>query len=190
MSEFDDITKSIVSEEERKKLIDEISKMKDVLDSFKYGLNFEQFADEIFKTIDRQTLAIKKLDELMSDIVSRMARLESQFKEGISIRVSSMAEGAIAEIQEGSDIILDDSVSSVRDSEIPEGDSKDTAELEQEAAEIEVKMARLFEKENELLEMVHNDPAGAEEYEDKARVAREMRTELESRLKKIKEQLR
>ncbi|TFH03925.1 MAG: hypothetical protein E4H14_15790, partial [Candidatus Thorarchaeota archaeon] len=69
-------SKSIVNEEERKRLVTEIGKIKDVLDSFKYGLNFEDFADELFKTIDRQTIVIKQLDEKMVTIIERMNALE------------------------------------------------------------------------------------------------------------------
>jgi hypothetical protein len=66
---------------------------------------------------------------------------------------------------------------------------KSREELEKEAAGIEAKIAKLFEKENELLEMALNDPAGADEYDGRAKVAIEMRSELEMTLKKIKEQL-
>ena len=68
-------SKSVINEAERKRLVEEISRIKEVLDSFKYGLNFEDFADELFKTMDRQTIAIKNLDEKMAGIVSRMERL-------------------------------------------------------------------------------------------------------------------
>jgi hypothetical protein len=188
MPDTSDFTKSVISEEERKKLIQEISRIKDVLESFKYGLNFEQFADEIFKTIDRQTLAIKKLDEKMSDIIKHMERLEERLNEGITVRVSSLTDSATGSIAEGKEVVIEGAPE-----EVGSDDAQDTQvesdDLAQEKAELESKIARLFEKENNLLEMVLNDPAGAEEYEDNVRVIREMRTELEGRLKQIKEQL-
>jgi len=189
MSGYDDLTKSVVNEDERKKLIHEIGRIKEVLDSFKYGLNFEEFADEIFKTINRQTLAIAKLDEKMSDIVSRMERLEIQFKQGIKVNVSSMRDG-VSSISEETTIVADEISDLELESKPLEEIKKDRSALEKEVEEIKVKIARLFEKENEFLEMGLNDPAGAEEYEEKARVAREMRSELESRLKEIEVQLR
>ncbi|MCK5303008.1 MAG: hypothetical protein KAJ96_07700, partial [Candidatus Thorarchaeota archaeon] len=84
-------SKSIINEAERKRLVEEIGRMKDVLDSFKYGLNFEHFADALFKTVDRQTIAIKNLDAKMADIVSRMERLEDSLHEGIKVRVSGLS---------------------------------------------------------------------------------------------------
>jgi chromosome segregation ATPase len=189
MSGYDDLTKSVVSEEERKKLIHEIDRIKEVLDSFKYGLNFEEFADEIFKTINRQTLAIAKLDEKMSDIVSRMERLETQFKQGIKVNVSSLTDD-VTSISEETTIVDGESSNLESESISLEESKKDRSELEKEVEELKVKIARLFEKENEFLEMGLNDPAGAEEYEEKARVAREMRSELESKLKEIEVQLR
>ena len=48
MSDPPDIIKSVVTEDERKRLISEIARIKETLDSFKYGLNFESFADELF----------------------------------------------------------------------------------------------------------------------------------------------
>jgi len=85
-------TKSIVNEDERKRLISEIARMKEILDSFKYGLNFEDFADELFKTIDRQTIAIKHLDEKMTSIIERLETLEKHFKDGIKIMVSGITK--------------------------------------------------------------------------------------------------
>ncbi len=191
MSDLSDITKSVLDEEERKRLIKEIAHLKDVLDSFKYGLNFEEFADAIFKTIDRQTISIKSLDEKMAGIIERMDRLETRLEEGIVVRVSSITGDSAEALEGGSEVVIE------KQPEPEESVSEDEAaaeanreSLEKEAAELEAKIARLFEKENELLEMVHNDPAGAEEYEDKARVAREMRTELEGRLEEIKTRLK
>ena len=83
---------SFIDEEERKRLIMEIARIKEVLDSFKYGLNFEDFADELFKTIDRQTIAIKHLDEKMTSILERIEKLETKFKEGVKVIVSGMAD--------------------------------------------------------------------------------------------------
>ncbi|MGV9103192.1 MAG: hypothetical protein ACOC3C_03640, partial [Candidatus Thorarchaeota archaeon] len=80
--------KSVIDEEERKRLIEEIGRMKDTLDSFKYGLNFEDFADQIFKTVNRQTAAINTLDRRMNEILARMERLEERFDEGIRVTVS------------------------------------------------------------------------------------------------------
>ncbi len=178
--------KSIVDEEERKRLISEIGRIKDVLDSFKYGLNFEDFADEIFKTIDRQTLAIKKLDERMQDIVGRMERLENQLKEGIRVNVSGL--GAVPEgSAESSTVIIEEPKEEAPP--VDELAEMTREELEREASELEVKIAKFFEKENEYSEMVLNDPASADEYEQKAEAARKMRLEAEERLREIREQL-
>ena len=189
MSGLSETTRKIVSEEERKRLIQEIGKIKDVLDSFKYGLNFEEFADEIFKTIDRQTIAIKSFGEQMAAIRERMERLESQLKEGIIVKVSSLTGAASGELAEGQQIVIEEPlVEEPVQEDVAAG--KERTELEKEAAELRGKIARLFEKENELMEMVLNDPASADEYEEKARVAREMRVDLEERLKRIEEELR
>ena len=181
-------SKSIINEAERKRLVEEIGRIKEVLDSFKYGLNFEDFADELFKTIDRQTIAIKNLDEKMADIVSRMERLEKRLNEGIKVRVSGLSGETTGNIAEGKEVIIEGPP-------VEEPSEEDLAakisqeELEKEAADIEAKIAKLFEKENELLEMALNDPAGADEYDGRAKVAIEMREEFEVSLKKIKEQL-
>ncbi|MCF2136760.1 MAG: hypothetical protein K9W43_05895 [Candidatus Thorarchaeota archaeon] len=177
--------KSIIDEKERKRLITEIGQIKDVLDSFKYGLNFEDFADELFKTIDRQTLAIKKLDEKMNTIIERMERLEAQLKEGIRVSVSGL--GASAEGATESTVIIEEET---EEAPLEDELAKMTREeLEREASELDIKIAKYFEKENEYSEMVLNDPASAEEYEQKAEAARRMRLEAEARLREIKDQL-
>ncbi len=184
MSE-DSKRKAIVDEEERRRLIEEIGRIKDVLDSFKYGLNFEEFAEELFGTIDRQTLAIKRLDEKMNQILERMAQLESQLKEGIRVSVSGMAS---SDSGSGERTVMIEEPKE----EVPQEDEaakKTREELEQEARDLELRIAKFFEKENEYLEMVLNDPAGAEEYEQKASAAKRMRMEAEDRLKEIKKQL-
>ncbi len=181
----DDFTKSVITEEERKRLISEISKIKEVLDSFKYGLNFEEFADELFKTVNRQTLSIKALDEKMSEIVEKMDQLEKRFKKGIKATISG-AFDAGTEVREV--IVEDPSAKKDVPSEEPKNDES-LEKLKKEIQDIKTKIARLFEKENELEEMVMNDPAGADEYEEKAKVAREMRTGLEVQLKEMEERL-
>ena len=179
-------TKSIVNEEERRRLINEIGKMKEALDSFKYGLNFEDFADELFKTMDRQTMAIKQMDEKMSTILERMATLEGRFKEGVKVTVLGIA-GSEPTFSGTHEVMLEEDVVPPQ-SPPTEEDLASAASLEdlkQEAEEFKVKIARLFEKENEYEEMVLTDPAGAEEYNEKVRIAREKRQELEIRLGKI-----
>jgi uncharacterized protein YhaN len=179
-------TKSVVNEEERKRLINEIAKMKEILDSFKYGLNFEDFADELFKTIDRQTVAIKQLDDKMTAILERMTKLEERFKEGVKVTVSGIAgsEPTASGIHE---VLLEEEI--VRPEPPPSEEELASAaaldELKQEAEELKVKIARLFEKENEYEEMALTDPASADEYDEKVRVAREMRKELEVQLGRI-----
>ncbi len=181
-------SKSIINEAERKRLVEEIGRIKDVLDSFKYGLNFEDFADELFKTIDRQTVAIKNLDSKMADIVSRMERLEDRLNEGIKVRVSGLSGEMAGNLAEGKAVIIEGPpVEEPSEEEITAKASRE--ELEKEAADIEAKIAKLIEKENELLEMALNDPAGADEYDGRANVAIEMREGFEVSLKKIKEQL-
>jgi hypothetical protein len=188
MSDMDEKRQDLKNEEERKRLITEIGNIKEKLDSFRYALNFEDFAEELFKTIDRQTKSINQLDAKMSEIVERMERLESRFNEGIKVTVSGTAgAGAISEAVEVA------MTESTEEDESTTGDTiepKDREKHEQELAELETKIGRLFEKENELEEMALNDPAGAEEYEEKARVAREMREELEVTKKKLKELLK
>ena len=181
-------SKSIINEAERKRLVDEISRIKEVLDSFKYGLNFEDFADNLFKTIDRQTIAIKNLDEKMADIVIRMERLEERLNEGIKVRVSGLSGKTTGNITEGKEVIIEGPPIEVP-SEEDLAVKASQKELQKEAAEIEAKIAKLFEKENELLEMALNDPAGSDEYNGRAKVAIGMRDELEVSLKKIREQL-
>jgi uncharacterized coiled-coil DUF342 family protein len=190
MSEMRDITKGVVGPEERKRLIKEIGQIKDVLDSFKYGLNFEEFADELFKTVNRVTIEMKKLNDRMDDIARRMERLEVQLKEGIKVRVSGLSGTASENLEAGQVIIIDEpQTPKEKPSEEEIIDTASQQELEKQAAELHTKIARLFEKENELLEMTLNDPAGADEYNERARVAKEMRAELEAQLKQIEEQL-
>jgi uncharacterized protein YhaN len=181
-----DKTKNIVNEEERKRLINEIAKMKEILDSFKYGLNFEDFADDIFKTIDRHTVAIKQLDEKMSQILERMSTLEGRFKEGIRVTVSGIA-ASDAPMSGKHEVMLEEDAVKPEppksEEEIAAAASQD--ELKQKAEELKVKIARLFEKENEYEEMALTDPVSADEYDEKVRVAREMRQELEEQLNDI-----
>ena len=189
MSDNSDFTKSVVTEEERKRLIGEIARIKEILDSFKYGLNFEDFADELFKTVDRQTLAIKKLDETMTDIVEKMERLEQRFNEGIKVAVSGAVGSDPGQTSESGEVILDD-LSTKKEEPVAEPIRDETREvLEKEIEEMKIKIGRLFEKENELEEMAMNDPAGAEEYEEKAGTAREMRKGLEAQLKELEDRL-
>jgi uncharacterized phage infection (PIP) family protein YhgE len=180
--------KSLVSEEERKKLVREISHIKDILDSFKYGLNFEQFADEIFKTVENQTVVMKRLESKMRQIEERMNALEATLKEGIKVRLSS-ENSDLKEIGNSEFIIGEEFQSEEELVEEQELEDADRTELQRESKQISAKIAMLFEKENELLEMALNDPAGAEEYENKAAVAREMRQELETKLEKIQSML-
>jgi uncharacterized protein YhaN len=160
--------------------------MKEILDSFKYGLNFEDFADELFKTIDRQTVAIKQLDDKMSTIITRMTKLEERFKEGVKVIVSGVA-GSSPTASGTHEVMLEEDivhpVSPPTEKELASAASLD--ELTQEAEELKVKISRLFEKENEYEEMAMTDPASAEEYDDKVRVVRQMRQELEEQLGKI-----
>ena len=188
MVDTSDLTKTVVNEEERKRLINEITRIKEVLDSFKYGLNFEEFADEIFKTINRQTVITKSLESKMDDIIQRMERLEATLEDGIKVRLSGLL-GSGKEATE--EIIIEKSETPSEDvspKELEQQLSK--KELEKEADDLSNKIAKLFEKENELLEMGLNDPAGADEYEEKAAVAKTMRTEHEARLEEIKEKLK
>ena len=181
-------SKSVINEAERKRLVEEIGRIKEVLDSFKYGLNFEDFADALFKTMDRQTIAIKNLDEKMAGIVSRMDRLEERLNEGIKVRVSGLSGEMTGNLVEGKEVIIEGPpVEKSSDADLAAKASRE--ELEKESADIESKIAKLFEKENELLEMSLNDPAGADEYDGRAKVAIEMRGKLEVFLKKVKEQL-
>ncbi|MGV9168694.1 MAG: hypothetical protein ACOC38_02005 [Promethearchaeia archaeon] len=180
--------KSVIDEEERKRLIEEIGRMKDTLDSFKYGLNFEDFADQIFKTVNRQTAAINTLDRRMNEILARMERLEERFDEGIRVTVSGVSEDEIGDTTGRSEAKFEETMTTNPQEEEPEIEGSD-AELKQKAKKIETKIARLFERENEFSEMAMNDPAGAEEYENKARVARQMRQDLEEKLDVIKQKL-
>ena len=185
-----DLTKGIIGSEERKRLIKEIGQIKDVLDSFKYGLNFEEFADEVFNTVNRLTVEMKKLNDRMDNIVERMENLEEQLKEGIKVRVSGFAGKSSEALEAGHEVVLEETPS--KDEEILEEDLAERAskeELEKQATDLRTKIARLFEKENELLEMTLNDPAGADEYNEKARVVKDKRAELEEALKKIEDQL-
>ncbi|MGY5880079.1 MAG: hypothetical protein RTV31_07495 [Candidatus Thorarchaeota archaeon] len=185
-----DDTKSIANEEERKRLVSEIGKIKDVLDSFKYGLNFEDFADELFKTIDRQTVAIKQLDDKMSTILERMDTLEQRFKEGVKVVVSGVA-GAEPSTSGTHEVMLEEDIEKpappLSEEEIASAASIE--EMKAEAEELKVKVARLYEKENEYSEMAMTDPASADDYDEKVRVAREKRLELEEQLSKITEKI-
>ncbi|MBD3158944.1 MAG: hypothetical protein GF309_09170 [Candidatus Lokiarchaeota archaeon] len=181
-------TKSIVDEEERKKLIEDIGRMKDTLDSFKYGLNFEEFADEIFNTVDRQTAAINRLDRRMNEILTRMKRLEERLDEGIRVTVAGVTDKPTQEGDESKGVAIEETITATPEEEEPEIDESH-AELKEKKKELETKIARLFERENELSEMAMNDPAGAEEYEKKAAVARQMRDDLEEELDTIREKL-
>ncbi|MBD3407394.1 MAG: hypothetical protein GF411_14855 [Candidatus Lokiarchaeota archaeon] len=181
MVDMSDITKSVISEEERTRLMNEIDRIKKQLDSFKYGLEFEKFAEEIFKTINRQTVAIKKLQETMDTITTRLESLEKRFNEGIKVHVAGMDESEIGESQ----IILEDSSDNESTTETDTSAAESKEELEKIAAEIRLKIARLFEKESEFEEMAMTDPASAEEYYEKAEVAGQMREKLESRLKEV-----
>ncbi|TFG31937.1 hypothetical protein EU528_04845 [Candidatus Thorarchaeota archaeon] len=182
--------KRIVNEEERKRLVSEIGRIKDVLDSFKYGLNFEDFADELFKTIDRQTIAIKQLDEKMVTILQRMDVLEQRFKEGVKVVVSGVA-GAEPSASGTHEVMLEEDIEKpappLSEEEIASATSLE--EMKVEADELKVKIARLYEKENEYAEMAMTDPASADDYDEKVRVAREKRMELESQLSTIKEKI-
>ncbi len=177
----------LVDDKERKRLIDDITRIKDVLDSFKYGLNFEEFADEIFKTVNRQTVVMKRLESTMLQIMERMDSLEKKLDEGIELRVSSgSGEVEIAEPDKG---VTAEGLSMASRAADEEATDRSRENLKKQASELELKIGRLFERENEFLEMGLNDPASATEYEEKARVAREMRLDLESQLKSIKEEL-
>jgi hypothetical protein len=87
------------------------------------------------------------------------------------------------------EVILDD-LSTMKEEPVTEPvPDASREELEKEIEEMKIKIARLFEKENELEEMAMNDPADAEEYEGKARTAREMRSSLEVQLKELEKRL-
>lgn len=179
-------TKSIIDEEERKRLINEIARMKEILDSFKYGLNFEDYAEELFKTIDRQTIAIKHLDERMVTITERLEKLEERFKEGIKVIVSGMVDSNIRTSGYQEVILAEELVKTeppLTEEELASAAS--FGELKQESEAIKIKIARLFEKENEYEEMALTDPASADEYEEKVKVTREKRMELEKQLATI-----
>lgn len=181
-------SRNVMDEKERKRLITEIGRIKEVLDSFKYGLNFEEFADEVFKTVNRQTVVVKRLESTMLQIMDRMNALETKLDEGIEVRVASVSgDLEIGESRTGvtTDVAMESEGDVVSEGEI----ERSRKQLESEASELEMKISRLFEKENELLEMGLNDPASSEEYEEKARVAREMRLDLKNQLKIIKQEL-
>jgi hypothetical protein len=190
VQEMSEDSKSIVNEEERIRLVKEIGQIKDVLDSFKYGLNFEDFADELFKTIDRQTIAIKQLDDKMSNILERMDTLEQRFKEGVKVVVSG-AIGSEPSVTGTHEIMLEEDIEKpsppLSDEEI--ASTASIEEMKAEASEIKVKIARLYEKENEYAEMAMTDPASADDYDEKVRVAREKRMELEKQLANIYEKV-
>ena len=188
--EMSENTKSIVNEEERKRLVIEIGNIKGVLDSFKYGLNFEDFADELFKTIDRQTIATKNLDDKMSTILERMEQLEQRFKEGIKVIVSGLA-GAEHSTSGTHEVMLEEEIEKP-DPPLSEEEQTSAASLEEmkeESKDIKVKIARLFEKINEYEEMTMTDPASADDYTEKVQVAKEKRTELEKQLSNLTEKI-
>ena len=190
MSDPSETGEKLFDEKERKRLVDELTRIKDVLDSFKYGLEFEAFADALFKTIDRQTIAIKKLDDRMAEIQERMKTLEERLNEGIRVRVSGLSSDTADALTSGQEVIIEEPEVPV---EVPSdeelADRANREELKIEKKELESKIAKLFEKENEFEEMAMNDPAGADEYHEKSRVARSMRTNLEVQLKMIREKL-
>ena len=108
--------------------------------------------------------------------------------EGIKVRVSGLSREMTGNLAEGKEVIIEGPpVEIPSESDLAAKVSRE--ELEKEAADIEAKIAKLFEKENELLEMALNDPSGANEYDNRAKVAIEMRGKLEVSLKKVKEQL-
>jgi len=191
MSDSGDTAKRLIDEKERERLIQEISKIKETLDSFKYGLNFEEFAEGMFKIIDRQTLAVRKLESKMTDIIDRMERLEKRLNEGIKIRMAGGAQETVGSSPVGSGVQIEERELPVKPISEKESAAKAAREsLVKEVEELKAKIARLFEKENELLEMALNDPAGAEEYDQKAKVVRDMRKGLDTRLKTVEDQLK
>ncbi|TFF94986.1 hypothetical protein EU546_04110 [Candidatus Thorarchaeota archaeon] len=179
--------KGVSNEEERKRLVNEISKIKDVLDSFKYGLNFEEFADSLFKTIDRQTIAIKQLDGKMNKILERMELLESRFDEGVEVTVSGMTGGG-SEV-ESKTVEIVGAASAEKEKEEVEPSDVPREKIVAQIDELKIKIGRLYEKENEYEEMAMNDPAGAEDYQERARVAREMRITLEDQMRNMEKML-
>ncbi|TXT56044.1 MAG: hypothetical protein BAJATHORv1_30428 [Candidatus Thorarchaeota archaeon] len=183
MVDMSDITKSIISEEERVRLIDEIDRIKKSLDSFTYGLEFEKFADEIFKTINRQTVAIKKLHDTMDGIMSRLETLEKRLNQGIKVHIMGMEESELGK----SSVVITDSIEDESTTEEDTSETQSREELERVTDELKLKIARLFEKESEFEEMAMTDPASADEYYEKAEVASQMREKLESRLKEVEE---
>lgn len=188
--EMSENPKSIVNEEERKRLVIEIGKIKDVLDSFKYGLNFEDFAEELFKTIDRQTIATKQLDDKMSTILERMEKLEQRFKEGVKVTVSGIAGGE--HTTSGThEVMLEEEIEKPEPplSDEEQASAASLEEMKEEAKDIKVKIARLFEKINEYEEMTMTDPASADDYHEKVQVAQEKRSELEKQLSKLTEKI-
>ena len=190
MSDPSETGAQLFDEKERRRLVDEIARIKDVLESFKYGLNFEEFADALFKTIDRQTIAIKQLDDRMAEIQKRMASLEERLNEGIKVRVAGLSSDTADALTSGQEVVIEEPEAPVEvlsDEELATKANRE--ELKIEKKELESKIAKLFEKENEFEEMAMNDPAGADEYNEKARVARGMRTNLEAQLKMIREKL-
>ena len=173
--------------DERKKLIQDIANIKDVLDSYKYGLNFEEFGESLFQTIDRQTIAIKNLNQQMGEILNRMEKLEVRLEEGIKVRVKALS----LDQAEGQDeVVLEGPIEESKPLESEAESAASSEELKTEKADLEAKISRLFEKENEFTEMALNDPASAEEYEEKAKVAKDMRLSLEERLREVKDSLK
>lgn len=180
-------SKEVSNEEERRRLVNEITKIKDILDSFKYGLNFEDFADALFKTIDRQTIAVKQLDSQMKRVLERMESLESRFNEGVKVTFAGIADSGVS-LEPAEVTLIGEASSDEQDSESAPSDIP-REKIEAEIEELRIKVGRLYEKENEYEEMAMNDPAGAEEYQERARVAKEMRATLEDQMRNMQNML-
>ncbi|MGQ4911877.1 MAG: hypothetical protein ACP6KW_06855 [Candidatus Thorarchaeota archaeon] len=178
---------SIINEEERKRLVTEIGKIKDVLDSFKYGLNFEDFADSLFSTIDRQTIAVKQLDDKMTELITRMTRLEERLNEGIKVTVSGVESSDMSDSGATEVTLIEEPEPEPEVPQPAEGIPRE--KVESQIADLKIKIARLFEKENELAEMSMNDPAGADEYDEKAAVVKDKRIALEEQLESLEKML-
>ncbi|MDF1537769.1 MAG: hypothetical protein P1Q69_02585 [Candidatus Thorarchaeota archaeon] len=179
--------RKIVDPEERKKLIQDIAGIKDTLDSYKYGLNFEEFANELFQTVDRMTVAVKHLNDQMTSILTRMEKLETRLDEGIKVRV----KGFSGEGLEGQEEVMIEEPprDETEEDTISEVDQAAIDELRSQKAVLETKIAKLFETVNDYEEMALTDPASSDEYDQKAQVAEDMRASLEEQLKTINKKL-